>query len=144
ISIERNGAAWVAYFGDSNAFTHAVDAVTGKELWRAKMDDHALARITGAPTYYKGRLYVPVASGEELGSQQPNYECCTFRGSIVGLDASTGKQLWKTYSVTDPAKPYKKIAERTQLWGPAGGGIWNAPTIDEKRNRLYVGTGNSY
>ena len=146
ISIERapNGRGWVALFGDSNAFTHAVDAVTGKQLWKTKMDDHPLARITGAPVYFKGRIYVPVASGEELGSQAPKYECCTFRGSIVALNAADGKQVWKTYSVPDPPRAYKKNAEGTQMFGPAGGGIWNAPTIDEKRKRLYVGTGNSY
>jgi polyvinyl alcohol dehydrogenase (cytochrome) len=146
ISIERaaDGRAWVAYFGDSNAYVHAVDALTGKPLWKVRMDEHPLARITGAPVYHKGRLYVPVASGEELGSMAPKYECCTFRGSISAIDAATGRRIWKTYSVTDPPRPYKKNAEGTQLFGPAGGGIWSAPTIDEKRKRLYAGTGNSY
>jgi polyvinyl alcohol dehydrogenase (cytochrome) len=139
-----NGRNWIVCFGDSNAVTHAVDALTGKEIWKVKVDDHPLARITGSPAYYQGRLYVPVSSGEELGSQAPKYECCTFRGSVSAIDAATGKVIWKTYSITDPPRPYRKNAEGTQLHGPAGAGIWSAPTIDAKRKRIYVGTGNSY
>jgi polyvinyl alcohol dehydrogenase (cytochrome) len=87
---------------------------------------------------------VPAASGEELGSQQPKYECCKFRGSMSALNAKTGKVIWKTYTVPDPAAPYKKTADGVQLYGPAGAGIWSAPMIDEKRKRIYAGTGNSY
>jgi polyvinyl alcohol dehydrogenase (cytochrome) len=136
---------WAAYFGDGRGYAHAVDAETGQLLWKTKVDEHPAARITGSPTYYKGRLYVPVASGEEtLEAATPKYECCKFRGSLAALDAETGRVIWKTYTVPDPAKPYKTNAEGTTLYGPAGAGIWSAPTIDEKRKRIYAGTGNSY
>jgi polyvinyl alcohol dehydrogenase (cytochrome) len=144
ISVERNGKGWIAFFGDGNGFAHGVDALTGKPIWKTRLDEHPLARVTGAPIYYKGRIIYPLASGEELGSQAPKYQCCTFRGSIVALNAADGKQVWKTYSIPDPPKVYKTTADGVPLWGPAGGGIWNSPTIDEKRKRLYVGTGNSY
>ncbi len=87
---------------------------------------------------------MPLASGEETLQSSPKYECCKFRGSLAALDAKTGRLIWKTYTVPDPARPYKKNAEGTQLWGPAGAGIWSSPTIDEKRGRIYTGTGNSY
>jgi polyvinyl alcohol dehydrogenase (cytochrome) len=135
---------WMAFFGDGGGTAHALDAQTGQELWKVKVDDHPLARLTGSPVYYKGRLYIPAASGEELGSGQPKYECCKFRGSLSALDAATGKVIWKTFTVPDPAKPYKKTADGVQLYGPAGAGIWSSPTIDEKRKRIYAGTGNSY
>ena len=145
ISIVRADAPrWVAYFGDAGGYAHAVDAETGAPIWKVKVDAHPAARVTGSPTYYQGRLYVPVASGEETLQAQPKYECCTFQGSLVSLDAKTGRTLWKTRTIPDPPKPYKKNAEGTQLYGPAGAGIWSAPTIDEKRKRIYVGTGNSY
>jgi polyvinyl alcohol dehydrogenase (cytochrome) len=145
IDIERGANnQWVAYFGDSAAYTHAVDALTGKQIWKAKMDDYPVARITAAPTFYNGRLYVPVSSGEELASSAPKYECCKFRGSMVALDAATGKVLWKTYTVPDQAKQYKTLADGTPVFGPAGAALWNSPTIDVKRKRLYVGSGNSY
>ena len=60
-----------------------------------------VARITGGPTLVDGRLYVPVSSLEELPGARPNYQCCTFRGSIVAIDANTGKQMWKTYTIPE-------------------------------------------
>jgi polyvinyl alcohol dehydrogenase (cytochrome) len=123
---------------------HALDAATGQLLWKVKVEDHPASRITGAPVFYDGRLYVPVSSIEEASAMSPAYECCKFRGSIVALDGATGRQIWKTYSVPDPAKPFKKSATGTQLWGPAGAAIWSAPTIDVKQKVLYAGTGNSY
>jgi len=136
-------ASYAAYFGGEDAVLHAVDAVTGKKLWQVKMDPHPAARITGAPVLYANRLYVPVASSEEIGASSP-YQCCTFRGSVVALDAATGQQIWKTYTISQTPKPYGKTTDGTPLLGPAGASVWSAPTIDAKRGRLYVGTSNSY
>jgi len=135
---------YAAYFGDLAAVVYAVDASSGKLLWKQHVDDHPVARVTGAPVLFEGRLYVPVASVEEASAMSPTYECCKFRGGIVALDAATGKQIWKSYSVLDPAKPTKKSKAGTQLYGPAGAAIWSAPTIDAKRKLIYAATGNSY
>ncbi|HEX4949220.1 MAG TPA: PQQ-binding-like beta-propeller repeat protein [Blastocatellia bacterium] len=137
-------AKFAAYFGDERATVHAVDAETGKELWKIKLDDHPVARITGSPVLYKDRLYVPVSSVEEAISRPDKYECCKFRGSVAALDATTGKLLWKSYAIPEEPKPYRKNSAGTQLYGPAGAAIWSAPTIDARRGVLYVGTGNSY
>jgi polyvinyl alcohol dehydrogenase (cytochrome) len=134
----------VAYFGDLAANVHAVDAETGKFLWKTKIEEHKAARITGAPTFYAGRLYVPVASIEEGSAARPQYECCTFRGSLAAVDAETGKQIWKTYVIAAEPKPYRKSKVDTQLFGPAGGAIWSAPTVDAKRKLIYAATGDSY
>lgn len=135
---------FIAYFGDLSANIHAVDAETGTLLWKAKMDAHPAARVTGAPSYYAGRLYVPVASLEEGSAARQQYECCTFRGSLVALDAETGKQIWKTYAIAEAAKPYRKSKVDVQQWGPAGSAIWSAPTVDAKRKLVYASTGDSY
>jgi polyvinyl alcohol dehydrogenase (cytochrome) len=137
-------ARFAAYFGDEKSFVHAVDASTGKPLWKTKIEDHLLSRVTGAPVLYKNRLYVPLSSFEEGAGRDPKYECCKFRGSLVALDAYTGKIIWKAYTVQDEPKPFKKNSAGTQMYGPAGGAIWSAPTIDLKRRVIYVGTGNSY
>jgi len=144
-ALKTQGAAkYAVYFGDQRANEYAVDAATGELLWKQHVEDHPLSRILGAPKLYKGRLYVPVSSGEEGISANGAYPCCTFRGSVVALDAETGKQIWKTYSVPDAPKPTRKNSAGTQLSAPAGAAIWNSPTIDVKRNALYVGTGDSY
>ena len=132
------------YFADAEARAYAVDAATGKELWTRKVDDHRAARATGAPTLYMGRLYV-VTSGvsEETAASMPDYECCTFRGSLTSLDATTGEVVWKTYTVDEPKRRGTSSSGKP-LWGPAGSPIWSAPTIDEKRGLIYAATGNAY
>jgi polyvinyl alcohol dehydrogenase (cytochrome) len=135
---------WAAYFGDIKATAHAVDAETGALLWKIKLDEHPAARITGAPILVNGRVYVPMSSIEEASAAQANYSCCTFRGSISSIDAATGKKIWQSYSVPDPAKPYKTSKNGTELKGPAGASIWSSPTVDLKRKLVYAATGNSY
>ena len=135
---------YIAYFGDTRSFVHAVDAATGKPLWKVKVEDHPASRVTGAPTFYNGRLYVPVSSIEEASAMLPTYECCKFRGSVVALDGATGKQIWKSFSVLDPPQPTTKSATGTQQYGPAGAAIWSSPTIDAKNKVVYAATGNSY
>jgi polyvinyl alcohol dehydrogenase (cytochrome) len=112
-------ASYVAYFGDIKGNVYAVNAETGALIWTQRADSHPVARITGAPTLDRGRLYVPVASLEESGGGNPNYSCCTFRGAVVVYDAKTGKQIWKSYTIAEEAKPTKKTSIGTQLWGPA-------------------------
>jgi polyvinyl alcohol dehydrogenase (cytochrome) len=139
----RGGRA-VLYFGDLNGHLYAVDAGNGELLWKIAADPHPKARISASPKFYDGRLYIGVSSLEEVGSSDPNYQCCTFRGSVQSLDAATGKVIWKTYTIAQAAKPTHKNSKGTQLWGPAGVGVWASPTIDPKRHAVYVGTGDSY
>ena len=137
-------ARFAAYFGDDHANVFAVNAETGKLLWKVNLDKHPIARITGAPRLFGKALYVPVASLEELSAPNPTYICCTFRGSVAKIDVTTGKVLWHTYTITTPAKPFKKNAGGKDMYGPAGGSIWSPVTIDPKRGLVYVGVGNSY
>jgi polyvinyl alcohol dehydrogenase (cytochrome) len=138
------GGGLGAIFGDDTATVYWLDATTGKLLWKARLDQHPSARISGAPVFYEDKLYVPVSSLEELAAANPKYECCTFRGSVAALDARDGRLLWQTHTIDEPAKPYRKSAAGTQLYGPAGGSVWSAPTLDPQRGLLYVGIGNSY
>jgi polyvinyl alcohol dehydrogenase (cytochrome) len=135
---------FAVFFGDGQAVMHALDATSGTELWQTRVETHPMARLSAAPAIHAGHLYVPVASREEAASVDSGYECCSFRGSVVALDAASGKISWQRYMIATPATPQGKSASGTQLHGPAGAAIWDTPTIDVKRNRLYVGTGNSY
>jgi len=138
------GARYAAYFGDLNCVVYAVNAETGMLLWKHQADPHSLARITGAPALYRGRLYVPVTGYEEAVAANPKYECCTFQGSVVAYDASTGAQIWKASTIAAPLTRTKTTSQGTQLWGPAGAGVWSAPTIDVRTNSLYVATGDAF
>jgi polyvinyl alcohol dehydrogenase (cytochrome) len=138
------GGKAVAYFGDMTGVMHAVDADSGKALWTVKVDDHPLARMTGSPVLAGDRLLVPVSSLEEGAASQASYPCCTFRGAVVALDPRTGKVLWKTKTITAPMKTYRRKGQDVDLHGPAGGSVWNAPTVDPERGRVYFGVGNDY
>jgi polyvinyl alcohol dehydrogenase (cytochrome) len=137
-------AKFALYFGDEKSNVQALDASTGKLLWKTKIEEHLLSRITGSPVLYRDRIYVPVSSFEETAGRDAKYECCKFRGSIVALNAYTGKVLWKSFTVQEEPRPFKKNSSGTQMYGPAGGAIWSAPTLDLKRKLIYVGSGNSY
>ena len=139
-----NDVALPVYFGDTAANVYQLDGKTGRVVWTRKVDDHPLARITGSPTLHQGRLYVPVSSYEEAQGADPRYECCTFRGSVVALDAATGRVIWKTFMIADAPQRRGTSSAGVALWGPSGSGIWSAPTVDEGRRRLYVATGNTY
>jgi polyvinyl alcohol dehydrogenase (cytochrome) len=143
IGAQRSARPVMAFFADQNGWVYAVDAANGKEIWSRKSDDHPLVRLTGSPTFYDGRLYVPLSSYEE-GGKPPGYACCTFRGGVLALDARSGETIWRAYTINDPATLVRAYADGTELWAPAGGAVWSAPTIDVKRGALYVGTGNTY
>jgi polyvinyl alcohol dehydrogenase (cytochrome) len=137
-------ARHVVYFGDLKANVYALDAATGEVVWKKNVDTHRFARVTGSVTFHDGRLYVPLSSIEEGPGAQPNYECCTFRGSVVSLDAGNGTQIWKSYTITETPVQTGKNSAGTPQWAPAGAAVWNAPTIDAQRGAIYVGTGNAY
>ncbi len=137
------GPGDIAYFGDAHANVYALDANTGKQIWKTTVDDYPTARVTSTLKLYEGRLYMGVASRDEWHAANPAFPCCKFRGSVLALDAKTGKQVWKTYTITEQPRVVGKN-KGTEVWGPSGVGVWTSPTIDTKRKVLYVGTGDNY
>lgn len=135
---------YLLYFGDIRANVYAVDAETGAQVWKERLDTHPVARVTGAPNLAAGRLYVPLSSLEESGAGNPSYPCCTFRGGLAAYDALTGKRIWKSFTVSDKPRRRKVTSKGTPLWAPAGAGVWSSPTVDLERRAVYVATGNGY
>ena len=144
IAIGEAGDAEAVFFGDAGGEIFALDFATGKLIWAARPEDHPNATITGTPAYYNDHLYVPISSGEEGARRRSEYECCTFRGSVVALDAASGKKIWQSYMATDAPAVVGKSKDGHNILAPSGMAIWSAPTIDSVRNRLYVGTGDNY
>ena len=133
------------FFNDLKAFAYALDAETGALLWKVRVDEHPGAMGTGAVKFYKGRVYVPTSglTEEAVANSKSPYECCSFRGSVTALDASTGMQVWKVYALPEP-QLIRVLDDGRKLSGPAGAAVWNSPTVDVKRNLLYFATGNAY
>ena len=143
MSVTTEGGKTTLTFSDQNGWVHAVDAKTGKMLWRKRPEEHEGTRLTGSPAEYEGVVFVPAASWEETRSIDPNYQCCTFRGSITAMRARDGAVVWKTFLV-DPPKQTGKTATGTPTFGPSGVGVWARPTVDAKRGLLYITTGDNY
>jgi outer membrane protein assembly factor BamB len=76
----QGNARWAVFFGDGHANVFALDAQTGRQLWKTRVDDHVVARITGSVKYHDGRVYVPISGSEEFNSGNKDYPCCTARG----------------------------------------------------------------
>ncbi len=132
------------YFTDYTRTAYALDADSGAVVWKTQVDAQHEVQMTGSPTLRGGKLFVPISSAEEAIAADSHYQCCKFRGALAALDAQTGTLLWKTYVAPDAARPFKLNAVGVQMFGPAGGAIWSAPTVDAKRHLVYVGTGDSY
>ena len=145
-SARSRGGGDAAYFGDGalervRARTRRPARSCGRRSSRRIRNAH----ITGAPTLYQNRLYVPVASGEEGQGNNPQYECCTFRGSLVALNIANGDIVWKTYTIRRRAAHDRQERRRRRRGGgrraPASGA---SPTVDAKRRVVYAATGNMY
>lgn len=133
------------YFGDITGNVYALNALTGEQVWTIRADDHPDATITGAPVPHGDTLFVPVSSLEVGSAEDPEYACCTFRGSVVALDKATGKMKWQHYTVEEtPKLTGKKTPAGTDILAPSGAPVWGSPTVDAKRGLIYFGTGESY
>jgi PQQ-dependent dehydrogenase (methanol/ethanol family) len=129
--------------------TVAVDAASGKEVWRTKLADIQKGEtITMAPLVAEGKVLVG-NSGGEMG----------VRGWLAALDAGTGKLAWKAYS-TGPDKdvligadyraPYAQDQGRDlgvkswppEYWKIGGGTVWGWISYDPESKTIYYGTSN--
>jgi polyvinyl alcohol dehydrogenase (cytochrome) len=131
-------------FGDLTGWFYAIDAASGGQVWRARPEEHEAVRLSAPPVVHDGLVIIPVASWEESRALNPDYPCCTFRGSVTALRLTDGNIAWKRFMVPAAALRTGKTPTGTDTFGPSGVGIWGSPTIDVKRRRIYVTTGNNY
>jgi lanthanide-dependent methanol dehydrogenase len=129
--------------------TVAVDAVTGKEVWRTKLGDVGTGQtMTMAPLVVRDKVFVG-NSGGEMG----------IRGFAVALDVATGKEVWRAFSTGPDADVHIGPAFKAfypkdngtnlgvttwpgTLWQRGGGTVWAWFTYDPTLNLLYHGTAN--
>ncbi|MGU7782755.1 outer membrane protein assembly factor BamB family protein [Burkholderia sp. PU8-34] len=109
----------------TGAYVLGIKASDGSPLWHTQVETEPTAIVTSSPVIDDGVVYVGVSSRAEALKDVPKY-----RGSVVALDATTGKLLWKTYMVPE---------------GYTGGSVWgNTPVVDRQNGLLYVTTGNNF
>jgi PQQ-dependent dehydrogenase (methanol/ethanol family) len=137
------------FFNTLDGQTLAVDAATGKEVWRTQLGDiNKGETITMAPLVVKDKVLVG-NSGGEFG----------VRGWLTALDAATGKTAWRAYSTgpdadcligpdfhpfyqTDQGKDLGVSSWPGLAWQTGGGTVWGWISYDPDQNLIYYGTGN--
>jgi polyvinyl alcohol dehydrogenase (cytochrome) len=143
MTVASDGRRRILLFSDQNGSVYAVDARSGEEMWKTRVEAHEATRLTGGFALHDGLAFVPAASWEETRSIDPAYKCCTFRGSVTAVRVRDGSVAWKTHLVDMPAKT-GTTAVGTDTFGPSGAGVWSAPTVDASRGVLYITTGDNY
>lgn len=143
-------------YGDGKVFLHqadttlvALDAKTGKEIWKAVNADPKRGETGTGAALVVGDVVMIGVSGAEFG----------VRCFMTGYDINTGKRLWRAYSMGpdsdilfDPEKTMslgKPVGKDSSLktwtgdqWKLGGGSIWGWYAWDPKLNLIYYGTGN--
>jgi polyvinyl alcohol dehydrogenase (cytochrome) len=126
--------------GDFYGNFYGVNAQTGKEVWKGFIGtDSAKHFITGAPQFYKGTLFVPVATKEVITTLMDVFgKCCTSHGLLQALDPYSGKIKWTYHTSTEAVL---NIATGTRA--PNGMSLWGTPLIDVANNAIVIGTGQN-
>ena len=129
----------VALFGDhvffclTEAVLVALNAKTGKEVWRVSVGTNANGEyMTAPPLVADGKLLVGISGGDGAN-----------RGFVAAHDPATGRQLWKTYTIPGPGEPGNETW-RGDEWKTGGGATWMTGNYDPSTNIVYWGTGNGF
>jgi alcohol dehydrogenase (cytochrome c) len=119
------------YMGTLDAHVIAIDAKSGRALWNIALADVKLAySITLTPLVVKDKVIVGVGGGE-FG----------IRGFIAALDAQTGKEAWRFYTIPGPGEPGHETW-KGDAWKSGGGSVWVTGSFDPDLNLTYWGVGN--
>ena len=138
----------VAVLGDKvfmatlDAHVVAIDATTGAELWRVEVADMRVAyAFTLAPLAVDGKIIVGTTGGDQ-----------GIRGFIAALDAETGEEVWRFYTIPGPGEPGHETWEPCppnpetycdpEAWKHGGAAAWLTGSYDPELNLIYWGTGN--
>lgn len=111
---------------DAASWLYALDAKDGHELWRVHTDEQPGTAGWSSPVVMDGYVIVGMSSGLEAVD---NDSTSAYRGGVVAFNRSTGKEIWRTYTV-DP--PYN------------GATVWSTVSIDPELGLVYATTGNNY
>ncbi len=132
----------------------AINRLNGQLKWSTKLEKHPWSIITQSPVIYNGIVYVGISSREELTSNFTK-EPPSLIGSIVAVDAGTGKIIWKTYTAPLDEKPTNDVVDQSKInytlkdkkfhGSYSGSSIWGtSPSIDTKNGMVLVGVGENH
>jgi alcohol dehydrogenase (cytochrome c) len=118
-------------FSQLDGYLSALDANTGKLLWKSKVVDYKDGETNTSPPLIVKNMAIIGFSGGEYGA----------RGAIQAYDIATGKQLWKTWTIPGPGEPGNDTW-KGDSWQHGGGAAWYVGSYDPKTNTIFYGTSN--
>ena len=121
---------------------HAVNAETGEMIWQVNGNPQRGdgGSIRSGVTLYKDKVIVPI-SASGVGGGGDN--CCTGHGAVVVLNAADGSHVWEYHTMREATDNGMVSKDGKPMRGPSGAPIWTQPTVDVKRNRVIVTTGEN-
>ena len=123
------------YMGTLDGKLVAIDMKTGKLSWETKLMDSQKLTVgfTGAPLFVKDKVIIGSQGGE-----------WPYRGPIFGVEARTGKEVWKFYTVggNEGTPSDARNTWGNDSWKTGGGGGWMPGGYDPETNLVWWGTGN--
>ncbi len=120
------------YFATSDVRVVALNAKSGKLVWEQQIGDPKVTRITGGPLVVKGKVMQGTV-GRGPGGQY-----------IVGLDADSGKLLWRFNTVAQPGEPHGNSWNGLSREQRNGGSVWMAGSYDAEQNLAFFGPAPTY
>jgi outer membrane protein assembly factor BamB len=115
------GTRYAIFFVTRSSTAYAIDAHTGKLLWKNEVKD-GLNNLSATAAYYDGRLYVPLAGTETLTGGNLDYECCKSRGTVVAVDANTGGLMACAEYSGATTRDWRELPGK-QMWDRGGFGV---------------------
>ena len=119
------------FVGQLDGTLIALDAASGKQLWKTTVVDYAQGAVITSPPLVVGNKVITGFGGGEFG----------VRGSLSAFDAATGKRLWQTYTVPGPGEKGNETW-KGDSWKHGGAAAWLVGSYDPKLNLIYYGTSN--
>jgi PQQ-dependent dehydrogenase (methanol/ethanol family) len=132
--VDTRGVAYAngkIFVGQLDGNLVALDASTGKLLWKTKVVEYKEGKVITSPPTVIGNKVITGFAGGEYG----------VRGALQAYDADTGKLIWRTYTIPGPGEPGNETW-KGDSWKHGGGSTWLVGSYDPKLNILYWGTSN--
>jgi alcohol dehydrogenase (cytochrome c) len=119
------------FVGQLDGTLAALDATTGKRIWKTRAVDYKQGAVITSPPLVVGNKVITGFGGGEYG----------VRGYLSAYDAAMGKRLWLTWLVPGPGEPGNETW-KGDSWKHGGAAAWLVGSYDPKLNLIYYGTSN--
>jgi PQQ-dependent dehydrogenase (methanol/ethanol family) len=132
--VNNRGVAYAngkVFVGRLDGHLVALDATTGKEVWKTQVVDYTQGSVITSPPTLVKNLVITGFGGGEYGA----------RGFISAMDQATGKEVWRFWTIPGPGEPGNE-SWKGDSWKLGGGAAWGIGSYDPKLNLLYYGTSN--